>query len=85
MTTFDVTNRRLPFLRDFSTKDRELAEKTARQQEARQRQAHEARAKKLEAALEDHRRRLHDLLGARKDEAVAAQRASAGLGDRHTR
>jgi hypothetical protein len=62
----DVTSRRLPFLQDFSARDRELAEKSARQQEGRQRKADEARGAKLEVAREDHLRRLHDLLGARK-------------------
>lgn len=60
------TTRALPFLMDFSTKDRQLAERAFSQQEERRRKANEARGQKADELVEDHRRQLHDLLGAKK-------------------
>src|SRR5262245_42491353 len=78
MATSDLTTRRLPFLQEFSARDRALAEKAARQQEDRRRQAHEARARRAETATDELRRRLHDLLGPRKSaelrEAIRRER-----------
>jgi hypothetical protein len=78
MASHDAVTRRLPFLRDFSARDRELANKAARQQEDRQRKTREARARKVEGAIESFRRRLHDLLGARRSaelrEAIRRER-----------
>src|SRR5262245_48560931 len=78
MASGDTPTRRLPFLKDSAARNRDLPEKADRRQEARQREAHEARARKAEAAVEDHRRRLHDLLGARKSaqlrEAIRRER-----------
>jgi hypothetical protein len=66
MRTVGYTTRALPFLSDFSTKDRRLAETAFSQQEERQRKANESRGKKHDEILEDLRRQFHDLLGARK-------------------
>jgi hypothetical protein len=60
------TTRRLPFLTDFSARDRELVEKAAKQQEERQRRADGLRRKKADGIREDLRRQLRDLLGANK-------------------
>jgi hypothetical protein len=74
----DTTTRRLPLMQEFSARDRELAEKVARQQEKRLREVHEALARKAERAVEDLRRRLRDLLGAGKSaqlrEAIRRER-----------
>ena len=78
MATSDITTRRLPLLEAFSARDRQLAENAASRQERRQREAHEVRARKAERATEDLRRRLLDLLGARKSaqlrEAIRRER-----------
>ena len=49
------TTRRLPFLTDFSARDRELVEKAAKQQEERQRRADGLRRKKADGIREDLR------------------------------
>ncbi|HYE37530.1 hypothetical protein [Methylocaldum sp.] len=58
------TTRNLPFLTDFSTKDRQLAETAFSQQEERRRKTDESRGQKADEIVEDFRRQLHDLLGA---------------------
>jgi hypothetical protein len=63
----------LPFLTDFSTQDRQLAEKAFRQQEERRRKAHESRTQKADEAVEGIRRRLQDLLGAKRLAELRAQ------------
>jgi hypothetical protein len=60
------TTRNLPFLRNFSTQDRELAQKALSDQEERRRKANESRSQKADELTEGLRRQLHDLLGAQK-------------------
>jgi hypothetical protein len=60
------TTRALPFLTDFSTKDRQLAERAFSQQEERRRKANESRGQKADELVEGLRRQLHNLLGAKK-------------------
>jgi hypothetical protein len=60
------TTRTLPFLRDFSTEDRQAAERAFSQQEERQRKASESCGQKADKVVEDLRRQLYDLLGAQK-------------------
>lgn len=60
------TTRALPFLTEFSTKDRQLAETAFSQQEERRRKANESRVQKADKVVEDLRLQLHDLLGAKK-------------------
>lgn len=57
--------RALPFLTDFSIKDRQLAERALSQQEQRPRKGNESRGRKADELVEDLRRQLHDLLGAK--------------------
>jgi hypothetical protein len=73
MRTPDYPIRTLPFLTDFSTQDRQLAEKAFRQQEERRRKAHESRTQKADEAVEGLRRRLQDLLGAKRLAELRAQ------------
>ena len=60
------TTRNLPFLMDFSARYRELAQKAFSNQEGRRRKANESRGQKADELMEDLRRQLHDLLGAKK-------------------
>lgn len=60
------TTRNLPFLRGFSARDRELAQKTFSNQEGWRRKANESRGRKADELIEGLRRQLHDLLGAKK-------------------
>ena len=60
------TTRNLPFLMDFSARDRELAQKALSNREGRRRKANESRGQKVDEVVEDLRRQLHDLLGAKK-------------------
>ncbi|MSR57501.1 MAG: hypothetical protein EXS05_07495 [Planctomycetaceae bacterium] len=71
------TTRALPFLTDFSTKDRQLAEKAFSQQEERRRKANESRGQKADGLVEGFRRQLHDFLGAKQlphDECASPER-----------
>jgi hypothetical protein len=56
----------LPFLKDFSTEERQLAESALSQQEERRRKAYESRGQKVGELVEDARHQLRDLLGAKK-------------------
>jgi hypothetical protein len=60
------TNRHLPFLNGFSTRDRNTAEKAFSEHEARKRKAAESRGRRADKIVEDMRGQLHNLLGARK-------------------
>ncbi len=60
------TARNLPFLMNFSSRDRELAQKAFSNQEGRRRKANESRGKKADELIERLHRQLHDLLGAKK-------------------
>lgn len=60
------TTRSLPFLTNFSTKDRQAAERAFNKQEARRRKANEFRAQKADQLVDGVQRQLHNLLGARK-------------------
>lgn len=60
------TTRNLPFLMDFSARYRELAQKAFSNQEGRRRKVNESRGQKADELMEDLRRQLHDLLGAKK-------------------
>ena len=66
MSDYNQTSRVLPFLAEFSPKDRQLAEKAFAQQEQQQNKAQEARAKKADELVAHVRRQLHNLLGAKK-------------------
>jgi hypothetical protein len=56
----------LPLLTNFSTKDRQIAERALSKQEDQRRKANESRAQKVEKQVEDVHCQLHNLLGARK-------------------
>lgn len=58
-----LSTRRLPFLTDFSARDRRAAEEAAEHLDERQRQAEAARRKDAEGIREDLQRQLHHLLG----------------------
>jgi hypothetical protein len=73
MKTPDYPIRTVPFLTDFSTQDRQLAERAFRQQEERRRKAHESRTQKADEAVEGLGRRLQDLLGAKRLAELRAQ------------
>ena len=60
------TTHTLPFLTDFSAKDRQLAEKAFSQQEERRRKDNESQQQKADKLVEDLCRQLGDLLGAKK-------------------
>jgi hypothetical protein len=60
------TTRNLPFLMNFSAKDRELAQKAFSDQEGRRRKINESRGQKADELIESLRRQLYDLLGAEK-------------------
>jgi hypothetical protein len=60
------TARNLPFLTNFSAKDRELAQKAFSDQEGRRRKVNESRGQKADELIERLRRQLYDLLGAEK-------------------
>jgi hypothetical protein len=60
------TTRRLPFLTNFSTKDRQIAERAFSKQQDQRRKANESRAQKADQLAEGVQRQLHNLLGARK-------------------
>jgi len=60
------TTRTFPFLTDFSTKEREAAERAFNKQDQQRRKASESRAQKAEEHVEGVHRQLHNLLGARK-------------------
>lgn len=64
MSTWFATDRHFPFLTTFSASDRDTAEKALGAQESRRREAFESRGKRVEQAVEDLHRQLHDLLGA---------------------
>jgi len=72
------TTRTLPFLTDFSTKERQLAERGFNQQEEQRRKAINSRGQKADEFTEGLRRRLHNLLGAKKSaelrEAIKRER-----------
>jgi hypothetical protein len=57
------STRRLPFLTDFSSRDRQAVEEAADQLDEWQRQADAARHKQAHKVREDLRRQLHHLLG----------------------
>ncbi len=59
-----LSTRRLPFLTDFSARDRQAVEEAAEQLDERQRQADAARRQEADGVREDLHRQLHDLLGA---------------------
>lgn len=61
-----VANSSLPFLTDFSTKDRQAAERAISKQQEQRRTASESRARELERLVEGVQRQMHNLLGARK-------------------
>ena len=58
------TTSTMPFLRDLSALDRELAQKALSDQERRQQETSEARRQAADQIGEEFRRQLHDLLGA---------------------
>jgi hypothetical protein len=60
------TARNLPFLMNFSARDRELAQKAFSDQEDRRRKANESRGQRADELTERLRGQLHDLLGAEK-------------------
>src|SRR5215217_4728983 len=60
------TARNLPFLMNFSARDRELAEKAFSDQEEQRRKASESRGQEADELIEHLRRQLYDLLGAEK-------------------
>src|SRR5918998_1367968 len=60
------STRNLPFLMNFSSRDRELAQKAFSNQEGRRRKANESRGQKADELIERLRRQLHDHLGAKK-------------------
>jgi hypothetical protein len=60
------TTRNLPFLMNFSAKDRELAQKAFSDQEGRRRKINESRGQKADELIESLRRQLYDLLRAEK-------------------
>ena len=60
------TSRNLPFLTDFSAKDRQLAEQVSKDHDERQRKAADSRSQKADEIVDDLRRRLRDLLGKEK-------------------
>jgi hypothetical protein len=60
------TTRSLPFLTNFSTKDRQAAERAFSKQDQQRRKANESRAQKADQLVEGVQRQLHNLLGARK-------------------
>ncbi len=60
------TTRNLPFLRNFSARDRELAQKAFGEQERQRRKVNESRGQEADELIERLRRQLHDLLGAEK-------------------
>jgi hypothetical protein len=86
------STRRLPFLTDFSARDRQAVEEAADQLDERQRQADAARRKQADEVHEDLHRQLHHLLGdggsAKLREAIERERRAfrdawqppAGLG-----
>lgn len=63
---FYWTARDLPFLMNFSARDRELAEKAFSDQEEQRRKASEARDQEAGELIEHLRRQLYELLGAEK-------------------
>jgi hypothetical protein len=60
------TTRNLPFLMNFSARDRELAQKAFSDQEGRRRKVNESRGQEADELIEHLRRQLYDLLGAEK-------------------
>jgi len=60
------TKRNLPFLTNFSARDRELAEKAFSDQEEQRRKASESRGQEANELIEHLRRQMYDLLGAQK-------------------
>jgi len=64
------TTRSLPFLTNFSTKDRQAAERAFSKQDERRRKSNESRAQKADQLAEGVHRQLHNLLGARKYAAL---------------
>lgn len=64
------TTRSLPFLTNFSTKDRQLAERAFSKQQEQRRKSNESRAQKADQLAEGVHRQLHNLLGARKYAAL---------------
>jgi hypothetical protein len=67
-----------PFLKDFSVRDRRVAEISLSRQEERQRQNSESRSRKSDTLVEDARRQRRNLLGAGKfaelREAITSER-----------
>lgn len=57
--------RNLPFLREFSAKDRELVEKAASEQDKRQQKAQDVRSRKAAELADKAQGQLRDLLGAK--------------------
>jgi hypothetical protein len=60
----------LPFLMNFSARERQAAERALSKREAARRSANQSRARKAELLVEGVQRQLHNLLGARKFAAM---------------
>ena len=60
------TTRNLPFLANFPARDRELAQKAFTDQEKRRRKASESRGREADDLIEQLRRQVYDLLGAKQ-------------------
>jgi hypothetical protein len=73
----------VPFIEQFSAKDREQAEKAIERLESKQRKAAESRGDKAGEIIETFHGRLRDLLGAKKSAALAEalQRERLGFRD----
>lgn len=74
-----VANAGLPFVEGFSTKEREVAEKSLARLSAQQIKSAETRARKAEKILETFQGKFHDLLGAKKSATLRAAIASERL------
>jgi hypothetical protein len=83
MPTCDYTQRAFPFLSDFSTRDRRLADRAFNQQDLARRKASESSARLADEAVENLRRQLHDLVGTGRfaDLTDALQRERLALRD----
>lgn len=72
------TTHNLPFMSNFSARDRELAQRALGEQEGRGRKASELRGQQADELIEQLRREVHDLLGdqqlAELREAMKAER-----------
>jgi len=64
------TTRSSPFVTNFSTKDRQTAERAFSKQDEQRRKSNESRAQKADQLAEGVHRQLHNLLGARKYAAL---------------